>query len=115
MVKQVNRYPYSVRRQHDGGMGTVRYVVVRNPGGKRVSQLPPSLHQKAWKDCDRLNVLEIASTIRSRFDGLTWQQCWQVAREHYLMYLPFRTACFDERVAAINAYTDEDMPEDRQP
>jgi hypothetical protein len=74
-------YPYSVRRQTSGGTytGLIRYVVVRNPGGKRVSEYPPSTELAAWQDADRLNVIHWAKLFKS-----PWIQARDVYIKHRL-------------------------------
>lgn len=106
-----NAHPYSVRSQKDSLMGPRKYVVVRNPGGVRVSECPPSTQRRAWLDCDRLNVLHIAHSIHNECPGWCWAEYWQIARTRYLVNLPCGDRERQERIKAINAYTDADMPE----
>lgn len=105
-----NAHPYSVRSQKDSLMGPRKYVVVRNPGGVRVTECPPSTQRRAWLDCDRLNILYRATVMLPEL-GLPWPQCWRYIRDCYVHYLPARWVCMDERIMTLDAYTDADMPE----
>jgi hypothetical protein len=68
-------YPYSVRRHSDSLMGPTKFSVYRNPGGVRVTELPPSTQRRAWCDADELNVTHLA-----QLRGWSWIE----ARNAYL-------------------------------
>lgn len=50
------RHPYAVRQTKSGYNGAVKYVVVKNPGGQRVSVHATPSRTSAQADADRLNI-----------------------------------------------------------
>lgn len=50
------RHPYAVRKVVSGYTGHDSYIVVKNPGGKRVSVHAHQTRESAQADADALNV-----------------------------------------------------------
>ena len=50
------RHPYAVRKQASGYSGATTYIVVRNPGGRRVSVHAHVTRESAQAAADELNI-----------------------------------------------------------
>jgi len=53
------RLPYAVRKQTSGYSGFATWIVVRNPGGRRVSTWPHATPETAQAAADELNISEM--------------------------------------------------------
>jgi hypothetical protein len=49
-------HPYAVRQVRSGRTGAMQYIVVKNPGGRRVTFPAHATRQAAQSDADRLNI-----------------------------------------------------------
>lgn len=98
-------YPYSVRKQREGRYSAiVRYAVVHNPGGKRVTSCPPATECTAWIMADRLNVWYLAANT-DRFttpDAQTLAERLILAQRHYRIFLPNADIFGPQRRAALD-------------
>lgn len=54
-----SRHPYAVRQTKSGYNGIVKYIVVLNPGGRRVSVHAHHTRTSAQADADSLNIGEM--------------------------------------------------------
>lgn len=55
----MTRHPFRVRKQSSGRTFSETYIVVMNPGGRRVTVHPHRTRETAQAEADRLNIAEL--------------------------------------------------------
>lgn len=58
-MSTTRKHPFAVRQQTSGYTGAPVFIVVRNPGGRRVSVCPYLVRSAAQQDADLLNITEL--------------------------------------------------------